>query len=319
MKLVIKSLLVVVFISILSCRNHLDKSVIEPIEIEKLKTIIEKDTLFEYTYKVVQKIRDEVLTDDVQKAKWSDITYERVHNIIKFYSDSVIQSKYTTEIRKEWLNKYDKYDKKADSIANYWQKYLAENSLKNYVNIELFDVQTSENGSVKVGFKISPLKNGLEDLYFEYIFIDKKEITEILKWDNLSILNNNSNKFYLFEEIPKAKIYWETNIKNADALKNQILEKVLDKYIFKHKIISLSQNGKRFSEYDIEIPNKVQYYLDAKKEKSVLQDYYKTDLIKEFLNNDYVEYQKYISPFIDSIAKSKDSKVLDFFVLKKAE
>ncbi|WCC43980.1 hypothetical protein PJW08_09195 [Tenacibaculum finnmarkense] len=50
-----------------------------------------------------------------------------------------------------------------------------------------------------------------------------------------------------------------------------------------------------------------------------MQDYYKTDIIKEFLNNDYVRYRTYVQPFIDSIAKSKDPKVLEFFELKKVE
>src|SRR5690554_395470 len=249
MKLIIKSLLVLIFKTFFGCNNKLDKSVIEPMEIEDLKNIIEKDTLFEYTYKAIQKIREDVLTDDVQKAKWSDITYNRVHNMMKFYTDSLTQSKYTKEVRKEWQDKYDKYDKKVDSIANYWQKYLIDNSLNNYVNIELFDVQTSENGSVKVGFKISPLKKGLEDLMFEYIFIDKKETEDISKWDRLSILNDNTNKFYLFEEIPESKIHWETNIKNEEDLKNKILEEILDKYVFKFKISSLKQNGRRVSDY----------------------------------------------------------------------
>jgi hypothetical protein len=286
-------------------------------EIKNLKTVIEKDTLFEYTYKAVQKIREEVLTDDVQKAKWSDITYERVHNMLKFFSDSLIKREYTKEIRKKWKNKYGKYDKKVDSILNYWQKHLIDNSLSNYVNIELFDVQTSEDGIVKVGFKISPLKNGLEYLMYEYIFIDKKKTEEISKWHSSSILNNNTNKFYLFEEIPESKIYWETNIKNEDALKNKILEEILDKYVFKFKINSLKQNGKVVSEYDIKIPIEVEYYLKAINEKSILQEIFKSSIIKESLNNDYVRYEEYIRPFIDSIAKSKDSKVLEFIKLKK--
>src|SRR5690554_7107788 len=70
MKLIIKSLLVLIFKTFFGCNNKLDKSVIEPMEIEDLKNIIEKDTLFEYTYKAIQKIREDVLTDDVQKAKW---------------------------------------------------------------------------------------------------------------------------------------------------------------------------------------------------------------------------------------------------------
>ena len=115
MKLIIKSLLVIVFITFVSCKNQLDKSVIEPMEIENLKTIIEKDTLFEYTYKAIQKIREDVLTDDVDKAKWSDITYNRVHKMMKFYLDSLTQSKYTKEVRKKWNNKYDIYNEKIDA------------------------------------------------------------------------------------------------------------------------------------------------------------------------------------------------------------
>ncbi|WCC43979.1 hypothetical protein PJW08_09190 [Tenacibaculum finnmarkense] len=254
MKLIIKSLIIIVFITIVSCKNKLDKSVIEPMKIENLKTIIEKDTLFEYTYKAIQKIREDFLTDDVQKAKWSDITYNRVHKIMKFYSDSLTQSKYTKGIRKEWKDKYDNYNEKVDSIADYWNNYIKNNSLSNYVSIELFDIQTSENGEVKVGFKISPLKNGIEDLMFEYVFIKKTEIEEISKWERHPILNDNTSKFYLFEKIAKSKIHWETNVKNAEVLKNKILEKVLDKYVFKFKISSIKKNGKRISDYDLKIP-----------------------------------------------------------------
>ncbi len=295
----------------------MDKSVIEPMKIENLKTIIEKDTLFEYTYKAIQKIREDVLTDDVAKAKWSDITYERVHKIMKLYSDSLTQSKYTKDIRKKWKGKYDIYNIKVDSITDYWENYLKDNSLNNYVNVELFDVQTSEDGKVKIGFKISPLKDRIEDLIFEYIFIDKEEIEEISKWEELSILNDNTNKVYLFKKIPKSKIHWETYIKNENILKNKILEEILDKYIFKLQISSLKQNGKRISDYDINIPYEVESYLEAKKKKSFMQDYYKSQIITKFLNNDYLRYEEYISPFIDSIAKSSDPKVLKFFELKK--
>jgi hypothetical protein len=319
MKLITNSFFALVFITFVSCKNHLDKSVIEPMEIETLKTIIEKDTLFESTYQTVEHIRKNVLTNDVQKAKWSDLTYGRVHNMIRLYNDSLTQSKYTKELKKEWHNKYAKYDSKVDSIANYWQKYITDNSINNYLTIKLFDVQTSDNGSVKIGFKISPHKRGIEDLIFEYVFIEKEAIKDISEWDRHPVLNDNTNRFYLFKEIPESKIYWETNFRNSEVFENRILEEVLDKYIFKYKVNSLKLNGKRVSDYNLEIPIEVERYLNAKKENSFLIDYYKADLIKEYLNINYVRYNEYIQPFIDSIAKSEDSRVVQFFKLSKIE
>lgn len=317
MKFISKSLLFAIIITVLSCSNKLDRSVIEPMEIEDIKEVIEKDSLFEVTYTAVQKIRDNVLTDDIKKAKWSDVTYERVHDIFKIYSDSITQSEYTKEIRREWLKKYDKYDEKVDSIVAVWQKYLDENSLSSYVDIELFDVQTTENGKVKVGFKISPLRNGIKDLIFEYIFINNKDTEEISNWDRYSILNKDTNKVYLFEDISESMVHWDFNIINEKDLNNQILEEILEKYVFKFKINSLKQNRIRISDYDLQIPKMVERYIRAKKTNSHFDDYYKEGIIKEFLNKDYVRFETYKQPFIDSIIKSKDAKVIDFLSLNK--
>lgn len=318
MKLIIKSLLVVTFITFISCKNQLDKSVIEPMEIENLKTIIEKDTLFEYTYKAIQEIRETVLTDDVEKAKWSDITYNRVHKMMMFYQDSLTQSKYTNEIQKEWKNKYGIYDEKVDSITKYWEKYKKENSLDNYVKIELFDIQTTENNSVKVGFKISPNNCEINNLMFDYVFIKKNNQKEISEWERYSSLNDNTNEVFMFRNsFNKSKIYWDTNIKNEQSFKNKILEDVLNQYVFKIEISSLKKNGIRLSKYDLKIPRNIESLIENNDD--FMKDYYEEDVIKEFLNNDYICFRDYKRPFIDSIAKSLDAKVLKFFELKKKE
>lgn len=58
MKKTIKLLAILYVLALSSCTNPLNESIIEPIEISVLKGIIEKDTLFEYTYKAIQEIRD---------------------------------------------------------------------------------------------------------------------------------------------------------------------------------------------------------------------------------------------------------------------
>jgi hypothetical protein len=232
----------VFILGLFSCSSPLNNSVIEPIEIKDLKDIIEKDTLFEFTYKVIQEIRDEKLTDDVEKAKWSDITYNRVHKMVQLFSDSLAQSKYTRKIKSDWNSKYGLYLSKVDSISNYWKKYKKEKSLKNYVNIELFDIQT-EDKRVKIGFRITALKMPLKRITFDYVFIDKNEKEKIKEWEKYSILNDNTVSYNNFENISESKIYWKEDWKNQDKFEDKILEEILKEYVFKLKLKSITNNG----------------------------------------------------------------------------
>mgnify|MGYP005995453039 CR=1 FL=1 len=310
MKLIIKSFLVLVFITFISCKNEMEKSIIEPLDIKTIKSIIEKDSLFEFTYNAVQKMKEDVIINDIEKAKWSDITYDRVHKLIKLYSDSSTQNKYTKEIKKKWTIKYGMYNEKADSIADYWKRYLKDNSLNKYIKIELFDVKTSNREVVNVGFKISQVKDKIEDLNFKFIFIDKKELNLVSSRGKFPNSEGFPTRVFIKGKITKPEIHWSYFMGKED-LKNKSLKEILNEYFFILQISSLKKNGKRVSVYDIKMPSSVENYIDAKdnKDDTLIKDY-KDNIIKDFLNNNYVSYDKYVFPYIDSIAKALDPDLL---------
>lgn len=310
----IKLMVLLFVLGLSSCSSPLKKSVIEPIEIEDLKSIIEKDTLFEFTYKAVQKIRDAKLTDDdVEKAKWSDMTYNQVHKMVQLYSDTLAQSKYAGKIKTDWGNKYGALNTQFDSVINYWKKYKIDNSLEPYVQVELFDVQTDERGYPSIGFKIIPLKGEIDKLRFHYQFNKKSDEKSKIKKRNYSILDN-SWTITIDERINKPKIFWEFDPVNMDLLKNKLLEEVLDKYEFELELTEINKNGVKLSIYDLEVPVSIRIFLDKEQDGSMLE-YWKEDIIKEYLNGNYISYSNFKYSKIDSIAKTIDPKVIEFLEL----
>ena len=314
MKKIIKLSLLFFILSLSSCSSPLNKSVIEPIEIKDLKNIIEKDTLFEFTYKAIEKIRNAKLIDDVEKAKWSDMTYYRVHKIIQLYSDTLAQSEYTEKIKSDWNEKYGVFLSKADSISDYWKNYKKERSLTNFVSIELFDVETKNNGSSYVGFKITPLEGDIDKVFFQYVFTKKSDKDKISEREKFSILNERNVIIHIKERITKSKIFWELDYKNGDILKDKILEEVLHKYAFDLQLNSITKNGVRLSKYDIKIPYSVESMWETDYGDNMFE-YYRNDVIKEFINDEFVGYSNFKSLKIDSIAKTIDPKVIEFLEL----
>jgi len=306
-------LLMLIFIlGISSCNNPMKKSVIESLPIEDLKNIIDDDTLFEITYKHVKEIRELILTDDIEKAKWFDITYNRVHKIVKFYRDSLAQSKYSKKIKSDWNAKYGGNILKADSISDYWKNYKNERSLTNFVNIELFDIQTRDNGSAEIGFKITPLQGTLDDIWFVYRFIKKDDEVKISEWEKDSFINDRDTNVLIYNKVTESKIFWKDDKNNQDILKNRILEEVLDEYVFKCKLVNISKN--RISLWGADgIPINIKWMLEA--ENQYKYEYYRAEVIKEYINEGFIRYRDYKSSKIDSIAKTIDPEAIKFLFL----
>lgn len=326
--------LLITIITLSSCNKPIDKSIVEPIPIEELKALIEKDSLFEYTYKNIQKIRELVFIDDVEKAKWSEISYSRVHNITKFYSDSLAQSKYTTKIKSDWDSKFGSLIFKADSISNYWKLYKEKKSLNNYVKIELFDIQERtikysdeilnnrkklgiDNGEksyqdIMIGFKLTPLKGEFSDLIFDYTFIKKEDIENVPEYKKYGLGSERGYDYRSKGIIKNPKIVWVSDYKNEDIIKDKLLEELLDEYVFELEIRRISVNGIRFSKYDIEIP----FVIEQMWKNDYMFEFYRERVIKEYLSDNFITYKNYSTPKIDSIAKTLDPEVMELLVLK---
>lgn len=297
-----------------SCNSSLKKSVNEPLNLEEIESLIEQDTLFINTYEFVEKIRDSKLTSDVEKAKWLNLTYGDIHHLVKFYADTTIQSKYTKNIKKEYYNKNSDYDRKVDSISDYWKKYEQEKSLNNYAVIELFDIQTEKNDKAKIGFKITPLVGDISKLNFDYIFTKKGDNNKLSEYDKFSITSDRAFDVDIKEIIKKPKIIWLVDYKNQDIFKNKLLEEVLHDYIFEMRVVSLRSNGVKYSKYDIDIPYSVKSLWEN--ENSDLYGFDKAYVVQKLLNKYFKSYNSFKKPKIDSIANDLYPEAYKFFNLK---
>ena len=264
---------------IAGCNNPLDKSVIEPLPLGDLKEIIERDTLFEYTYKAIEDVRNSKLTSDIEKAKWSDMTYKRVDNIFKLIYDNILINKYidTLEIKSEWENKFGMYIPKLDSISNYWKDYLKENSLFNYLSVEVFDIKKGKYDCSQLGLKVTPLKGMIYDLTIGYYFIPnkyRKEFEEKSKYSKPYIVANDIIRrfsdiedreysgYFMYEKpVSNTKVIWDdyVDIMKRIIFADKNLEELLKEYFIVTDIVDFKMKGKEYSRYDIEIPNNIKW------------------------------------------------------------
>lgn len=309
MKNSLKFTLLLFVSGLISCSGPMDHSVTEPIPIEELKTIIDKDTLFELTYKAVQKIRETKLTDDVEKAKWSDITYKNVHDVVLLYGDSTLQNKYIPKIKDKWESKFSSDLKKADSISDYWKKYIEDNSIENYAEVELFDIQ-----DYRVGLRITPLKGTLDAISIYYSFIEKEKKDEISKFEKYPITFKRTTHYHVFPRTSKSKIIWERDYEFNDIIGDKLLEEVLKEYVFKFYLSSVTVNGVRHTDYTLlrELPTDIKLMLEYEAQGL---DRFKEKVIQDYLNKDYLSFNMYKLNKVDSIIKVLHPETIKFLNL----
>lgn len=120
---------------IASCNKISDKPVSEKLSTDELSKAIKSDTLFADFYEEIRKEVDDM--SDIKKATYNDVTYRRLFQYVKFLQDTTYWNPLYEKWNEEWEREYGVYLPKADSVINYWKKYLDENSLDKYVKVEL--------------------------------------------------------------------------------------------------------------------------------------------------------------------------------------
>lgn len=105
-----------------SCHDNLDKSIAEPLTVEELREEIKNDSTFEDFYDDIQRKRKDFFADEVNVAKYGEITYRRVFDLAKVMMDTVYQNKVMAEAS-EQFKKQDitKYKHQLDSIYKKWK------------------------------------------------------------------------------------------------------------------------------------------------------------------------------------------------------
>lgn len=297
------------------CVDNLNKSVFEPLSLNELDEEMKKDSLFGMFYEHIQAINENTLDTDTKRAKYADLTLRKVYDLYKYHDE-----KLEKELLNEWENKYADYPSKADSISNHWKKLKKDNSLDQYVKVELASVTTeyySFGGvdEVNIGFKLIPLKGKIEQLQFGYSIEPKINKKEGHNEDEsyLSVLD----KSWCLSTSPFSQPvvrYWEANYKNENSLAGKNVETVLRDYDVSIEIDKIRIDGKNLSNDDIEVPFSVQMYW--KYEKDIyIRDMYEEDIINEFVDKNYISSFKYVLEGVNERRKKTDELAFEYLNL----
>lgn len=313
-------LILLISITLFNCNSHLNKSVIEPLTVKELKKTIDSDSLFKNTYEYIVYLRDTVIKNDLDKVKFTELTYNQVIDFVEFSSDTTYFKPINERIEKEWNNKYGIYKKQVDSVSNYWKKFKQENSLEKYVKIELVKIDkeyytySRDIRNVNLGFKLTPLKGKIEQIRFGFNIVAK--INEKEKNDEYSSIYSALDKSWCRSTSPFSRPvvrYWEASYSDEKILKHKSLKTLLRDYNIHIEVDKIRKNGKNISRDDLNIPESIEnHWKYENHEKEYLQDLYFDDVVKEVLNKEYVEKYTYRNKEIDIILKKEFPLVFDF-------
>lgn len=310
-KLILLFFVVVIFFT--SCSKISDKPVSEKLSTEELSKAIKSDTLFADFYDNIRKVVDEMSV--IKKAKYSDITYRKLFGYVKFLQDTTYWNPLSRNWQKEWENEYGIYSTKADSVLNYWKKYLEDNSLDKYVKVELARIDKEyykyigDLKEVNLGFRLTPLQGSVEQVRFNYGYKVK------ISGDNKYYEKHNCIDT---EPLYAPRIgYWEVSYSDKDKFAGKNVETFLRDYNLYIEVTNIRKDGVNMSTDDFALPKVVSECLEYEKEYPSLFELSKSELIRELINKNYLEKWDFLNNKADKVREKKDKLCFDFLNEKK--
>lgn len=290
-----------------SCSNIPSKSVMEPLTTDELSKIVKTDTLFAELYKFVSKKVEKI--DDINKAKYYDVTYSELYDCIKYMKDSSNFVTLKDQKTKEWEEKFGKYPLMVNPTLEVWMEKKNELSLDRYVKIEFHALDKeyySYSGGLKqlnFAFKVTPLEGPVEQLKFAYRYSPK--------------INSSKGEFHnclMSSPVEKECVrYWKADYDAEKLLGNKTSEEFVRDYNIDIEVTDVRKDGKNYSIDDLAIPKSVTRCWDCDSIKyPSLYKSYKEDVIKEVINPDYKSKSEMISKAIQDDIESKYGRIVEF-------
>jgi hypothetical protein len=248
--------------------------------------------------------------DDIKKAKFNDVTYSRLFEYYKFLRDTTYWKPLSEQWEKEWRKEFGMYSTKADSTLNYWKRYLAENSLDNYVKIELADISKQYYeyiGGLKdvhLGFRMTPLRGPVQQIRFDYGYRAKIHGDDKYYEKHRCIETNPLNSSQIS--------YWEIGYFDKDEFAGKNLETFLRDYNVYIEVVEIRKNGVNMSTDDFAVPKEVTECLEVEKEYPTLFEMYKDDIVKNLIKKDYIGKWEYKNKKAEEIQENEDKLCYDF-------
>lgn len=300
-----------------SCSSPMDKSISEDLTVEEIKEAIDRDSIYRPTLELIQLRKDSLIKTDLDKVKWAEVTYERVFNLVKFALDTVKINQYRENFEADWETKYEPTTKRIDSTISYWRDFIIENSLEQYVKIELVSIDkeyyryTGGISDVNLGFKLTPLKGKLDQVIFSYELEAKINESEKNPYSLFDLELNRSRCLMSRPFSKPVTKYWEAGYSDREILESRSKESLLRDYNLNLRVDEVRIGGENLDKDSFGVPESIKTYWKYS-EYPTLSESYKVDIARELLEVDYISLGKYKSQKIDSLIANQDELVSKF-------
>ncbi|HZK04101.1 MAG TPA: hypothetical protein VFC94_06840 [Bacteroidaceae bacterium] len=155
--------------------------------------------------------------------------------------------------------------------------------------------------NVYFAFKLTPLKGTVQQISFKY------KVKSKLKSDETesiyaSIFDDNRGSCYTTSPFSKSVVRnWEVGYGLEKTLKQMTSEEFKRDYDITFEVSKIRINDTNISEDDLLIPEIIKYYLKY-------PSTYEEDVVKQYIDKDFVSYWKFYLDAINENIKKKDEK-----------
>lgn len=284
-------------IFIVGCSPVPNTSVFENLSTQDLAKVLEVDPSFESMYlQVTEGIQS---FNEIDKAKFNDITWKKLYAMHKYSSDSLKIAPLFEQWTQEWIEQFGQYDEKVDSVIAYWQDYKNKNSLDRFVRVEFAEIDKEyysysfDVKEVNLGFKLIPVDGRVEQVKFNYRYS--------AKINNYYGDRHNCISTSPFS-VPVVR-YWGVGYDEEKTLKNLSTAAFIRDYDIQIEVTDVRKDGVNYSVADLDIPESVRDYFNN--ETTVMSYYYRTDIIRELLCPSFKPDYEYVFDKWEELMTSK--------------
>ena len=297
-----------------SCSNIPNTSIFDPIDAKTLAKISETDSLFANLY---GELRDDVKDfNEIEKAKFKDITYRDCYELDAFYRDTAAHRPLYDKWTAEWNEFYSGYDVQADSIITFWRNYKKEHALSRYVTVEFSAIDKDyytysyEVKDVDLCFLLTPVDGPVQQVKFRYRYSAKIN-RAYGDWHNCITTDPFSSP---------VRRYWAVDYSDEKTLKNESTYSFLRDYDIEIEVTDVRKDGINHNISDAKAPSAVESALTCDPDAHpYLYSYYRDQAIKESLCSSYESLDNYISERFDEVVKAKFPRLYEMreYVMNK--
>lgn len=285
-----------------SC-NPLDKSIIQDLSVEEIKSASEKDSLFEKTYNIVELFKMANEDNKLALAKYSELTYQRLLDYSNYSADPTIWEKYETQYGVAWSKEHLRSHNKAKNLIKDWRKkkeaFDKENDPAQYVKIELVGISTDYYryaGGVKsvyFKFRITPLKGRVDQVVWS-INPTAKIHGEPDK-SGVSWIIDTQRYIYSSPFSSAVTGEYKASYDHEKKASGETSKAFLRDYFLNLELKKVRYKGKNYEPDGFDFPWEVEQYIEYEdKGDDGMMDYYLKKIIKSDIDSTYVSKSDFV-------------------------